>query len=72
MNGIPADIAAVDIGSKTAARYRDEIMNAKTVFVNGPMGVFEKPESELGTKTVWQALADTEGFSVLGGGDSIT
>ena len=72
LGGIPADMAAVDIGSKTAARYRDEIMNAKTVFVNGPMGVFEKPESELGTKTVWQALADTEGFSVLGGGDSIT
>ena len=72
LGGIPADMAAVDIGSKTAARYRDEIMNAKTVFVNGPMGVFEKPESELGTKMVWQALADTEGFSVLGGGDSIT
>ena len=47
-------------------------MNARTVFVNGPMGVFEKPESELGTETVWQALADTEGFTVLGGGDSIT
>ena len=72
LGSIPADIAAVDVGSDTAARYRDEIMNARTVFVNGPMGVFEKPESELGTKTVWQALADTEGFTVLGGGDSIT
>ncbi len=72
LGSIPADMAAVDIGSETAARYRDEIMDAKTVFVNGPMGVFEKPESELGTKEVWHALADTEGFSVLGGGDSIT
>ncbi len=72
LGAIPADVAAVDIGADTAALYRDEIMNAKTVFVNGPMGVFEKPESELGTKMVWQALADTEGFSVLGGGDSIT
>ena len=72
LGSIPADIAAVDIGSETAARYREEIMNARTVFVNGPMGVFEKPESELGTKTIWQALADTEGFTVLGGGDSIT
>ena len=72
LGSIPADIAAVDVGSDTAARYREEIMNARTVFVNGPMGVFEKPESELGTKTVWQALADTEGFTVLGGGDSIT
>ena len=72
LGSIPADIAAVDVGSDTAARYREEIMNARTVFVNGPMGVFEKPESELGTETVWQALADTEGFTVLGGGDSIT
>ena len=72
LGSIPADIAAVDVGSDTAARYREEIMNAKTVFVNGPMGVFEKAESELGTRIVWQALADTEGFSVLGGGDSIT
>ena len=35
------------------------------------MGVFEKPETELGTKAIWQALADTEGFTVVGGGDSI-
>ena len=72
LGGIPADIAAVDVGADTAALYRSEILNAKTVFVNGPMGVFEKAESEFGTKAVWQALADTEGFTVLGGGDSIT
>ena len=70
--GIPGDAAAVDVGSDTAALYREAILNAKTVFVNGPMGVFEKQESELGTKGVWQALADTAGFTVLGGGDSIT
>ena len=72
LGAIPADVAAVDIGADTAALYREHILKAKTVFVNGPMGVFEKAESELGTKVVWQALADTEGFSVLGGGDSIT
>ncbi len=72
LDGIPEDIAAVDIGKETAALYREQILGARTVFVNGPMGVFEKAESELGTRTVWQALADTEGFSVLGGGDSIT
>ena len=72
LGAIPADVAAVDIGSKTAALYREHILKAKTVFVNGPMGVFEKAESELGTKAVWQALADTAGFTVLGGGDSIT
>ena len=47
-------------------------MNAKTVFVNGPMGIFEQEPSEYGTKALWQALADTEAFTVLGGGDSIT
>ena len=69
---IPADIAAIDIGHQTAETYRAAILNAKTVFVNGPMGVFEQEPSEYGTKAVWQALADTEGFTVLGGGDSIT
>ena len=68
---IPDGAAAVDIGSRTAALYREKILAARTVFVNGPMGVFEKPETELGTKAVWQALADTEGFTVVGGGDSI-
>ena len=69
---IPRDIGAVDIGSRTARRYSTEIMDAKTVFVNGPAGVFEQEPSELGTKTIWQALADTDAFTVLGGGDSIT
>ena len=69
---IPEDIGAVDIGSRTAERYRSEILAAKTVFVNGPAGVFEQEPSELGTKTIWQALADTAAFTVLGGGDSIT
>ena len=69
---IPADIAAVDIGHKTAEVYRTVILNAKTVFVNGPMGVFEQTPSAYGTQAVWQALADTSGFTVLGGGDSIT
>ena len=72
LGAIPADVAAVDVGADTAALYREHILKAKTVFVNGPMGVFEKAESELGTKAVWQALADTAGFTVLGGGDSIT
>ena len=69
---IPVDIGAVDIGSRTAKCYREEILAAKTVFVNGPAGVFEQQASELGTKEIWQALADTGAFTVLGGGDSIT
>jgi phosphoglycerate kinase len=69
---IPSGDLLVDIGSNTARQYKQEILNAKTIFANGPVGIFEKPESELGTKTVWQALAETEGYSVIGGGDSIT
>ena len=62
----------MDIGGETAKAYREAIMSAKTVFVNGPMGVFEQEASEAGTRAVWQALADTEAHTVLGGGDSIT
>ena len=72
LGSIPEEIAAVDIGEKTARRYRDSILSAKTVFVNGPMGVFEQAPSEYGTRQVWQALAETQGHTVLGGGDSIT
>ena len=42
------------------------------MFTNGPMGVFEKELTELGTKEIWNAMATTEGYTVLGGGDSIT
>ena len=72
LGNIPADIAAVDIGAKTVQVYRETILGAKTIFVNGPMGVFEQVPSEYGTREVWQALADTAGHTVLGGGDSIT
>ena len=69
---IPADFNAVDIGSKTAAKYRECILAAKTVFANGPVGVFEAEPSELGTKVLFESMADTEGYTVVGGGDSVT
>lgn len=69
---VPADISAVDIGRHTIEQYRQQLLHAKSVFVNGPVGVFEQAASEDGTKAVWQALADTDAFTVLGGGDSIT
>ncbi|MBR0424985.1 MAG: phosphoglycerate kinase [Clostridia bacterium] len=69
---IPDSVGAIDIGHETADAYRACVLSAKTVFVNGPMGVFEQEPSEYGTKALWQALADTEAFTVLGGGDSIT
>lgn len=68
---LPSDQAIVDIGSETVAEYRKLILGAKTIFFNGPAGVFEKPETELGTQGVLSAIAESGAFSVLGGGDSI-
>lgn len=68
---IPPEICALDIGGQTARAYAEAIRNAKTVFVNGPMGVFEQPQTELGTRVVWEALSSTSAYTVLGGGDSI-
>ena len=72
IGSIPADAALTDIGSRTAEQYQQIIRSSKTVFVNGPMGVFEQAETELGTRAVWDALGDTGAYTVVGGGDSIT
>jgi phosphoglycerate kinase len=72
VGSIPENISALDIGQDAALEYAEVILSVKTVFVNGPMGVFEKPETEAGTRIVWQALADTPGYTVVGGGDSVT
>lgn len=72
VGAVPADICAVDIGSRTAEAYRARILSAKTVFVNGPMGIFEQPETECGTKAVFEALGETAAYTVVGGGDSVT
>jgi phosphoglycerate kinase len=69
---IPEDALVLDIGTKTAVRYQERIRSAKTVFVNGPMGVFEEASTEQGTRMVWDALGDTPAYTVIGGGDSIT
>ena len=71
---IPADWMGLDIGPASAQRYREIILGAKTIFWNGPMGVFELPSFAAGTRTVADAVAEaTDGgsFSVIGGGDSV-
>ncbi|MDF3293493.1 phosphoglycerate kinase [Streptomyces silvisoli] len=67
---IPSDKEGLDIGPKTRELFASKIADAATVFWNGPMGVFEHPDYAGGTRAVAQALADSDGFTVIGGGDS--
>jgi phosphoglycerate kinase len=67
---IPADKQGLDIGPKTAELFASKVKEAKTVVWNGPMGVFENPTLAAGTKAVAKALAETEGTTIIGGGDS--
>ncbi|WKA59704.1 phosphoglycerate kinase [Planococcus shenhongbingii] len=67
---IPADWMGLDIGPKTVELYSDVILNSKLIIWNGPMGVFEMSSFENGTKSVAQAMAKTEAYTVIGGGDS--
>ena len=69
-DAIPADQMGLDIGPVSAKAFADEIVKCKTVFWNGPMGVFEFPNFAAGTKVVAQALTEVSGISVVGGGDS--
>ena len=69
-DAIPADQMGLDIGPVSAQAFADEIIKCKTVFWNGPMGVFEFPNFAAGTKLVAQALTQVSGISVVGGGDS--
>ena len=67
---IPADRMGMDIGPKTIELFSGAVKAAKTVVWNGPMGVFENPILANGTKSVAQALADTDATTIIGGGDS--
>lgn len=67
---IPDGWEGMDVGPETAAKYAAVIKEAKTVVWNGPMGVFEKPPMDAGTKAVAQAVADGDAISIIGGGDS--
>ena len=67
---IPADKQGLDIGPKTAELFAAEVKAAKTVVWNGPMGVFENPTLAKGTNEVAKALAECDGTTIIGGGDS--
>ncbi len=67
---VPAEYEGLDIGPQSADLFASVIRDAKTVVWNGPMGVFEMPPFDLGTKAVAQAIADSSAVSIIGGGDS--
>lgn len=68
---LPGDTMFKDIGERTIAHYAQVIAHARKVFVNGPAGVFEDPLFMRGTHALWEAVADSKGFTVIGGGDSV-
>jgi phosphoglycerate kinase len=68
---LPHGWLGLDIGPETRARFADELSRARTIFWNGPMGVFEWPRFAAGTKAVAEAVARADAFSVVGGADSI-
>ncbi len=70
-SALPVDAQLVDLGHAAVEEYRRRIAAAGTVFVNGPAGVFEQPETEYGTRAIWEAMAESAAFSALGGGDSV-
>jgi phosphoglycerate kinase len=67
---VPDGFEGLDIGPETAKLYAEKVKTAKTVVWNGPMGVFEMPPFDAGTKAVAQAIADSSATSIIGGGDS--
>jgi phosphoglycerate kinase len=68
---VPAGMKAVDVGPETRRAFAAAVGRARTLFWNGPLGVFEKPPFDEGTRAVAQALASCPGFSVIGGGETV-
>lgn len=72
INAVDDNMMISDIGDATIADYSKVIVAAKTILVNGPPGIYENELFEKGTQSLWAAVTDADGFSVVGGGDSVT
>lgn len=72
VENLPVNTPTFDVGSKTIDIFVKEILNAGTVFMNGPVGVYEKEIFELGTKTIFNALVKSKGYTLIGGGDTVS
>jgi phosphoglycerate kinase len=68
---LPSQGLIIDIGPRTVAEYGKILKKAGTIFVNGPAGVYEQEIGAYGTKALWQIVGDAEGYSVIGGGDTV-
>lgn len=71
LGDVPPDDAILDIGPATSDRYCEQIAKARTIFWNGPMGVFERPAFAHGTMAIARCVAQADAFTVVGGGDSV-
>ena len=71
VDDLPTKYVVFDIGTKTANKFSEIIRKAKTIVVSGPVGVFENPEFKAGSQIVLEAVADSEGFSLVGGGHTV-
>jgi phosphoglycerate kinase len=68
---LPTDLQIFDIGLDTAVEYRKQILDAQNLILNGPAGVFEIEEFAVGTTIIYNAIAESSGFSVIGGGETV-
>ncbi|HWQ79076.1 MAG TPA: phosphoglycerate kinase, partial [Anaerovoracaceae bacterium] len=61
----------MDVGEETIAEYEGILASAETIFVNGPAGAYENPLFEKATRAIWEAVANSKAYSVIGGGDTV-
>lgn len=71
ISSLPADGLILDIGEETISEYSQQIGKAKTIFMNGPAGMYEREGFHLGTEKIWKEVGNSSAFSVIGGGDTI-